>query len=63
LNPIKHAWAKLKEMLNKEFPEISKGLGKGEYDIGQLGNALQACWDMIPKEFFDALYENMPSRV
>jgi hypothetical protein len=43
LNPIKHAWAKLKELINKEFPEISRGLGKGEYDIEQLGSVLQAC--------------------
>ena len=63
LNPIEHAWAKLKEMVDKEFPEISRGLGKGEYNIEQLGSALQACWDMIPKEFFDALYQSMPSRV
>jgi hypothetical protein len=63
LNPIEHAWAKLKEMLDKDFPEISRGLGKGEYDLEQLGSALQAYWDMIPKAFFDALYESIPSRV
>jgi hypothetical protein len=63
LNPIEHAWAKLKELIDKEFPEISRGLGKGEYDIEQLGSALQACWDMIPKEFFDELYQSMPRRV
>jgi hypothetical protein len=63
LNPISHAWAKLKEMLDKEFPEISRGLGKGEYDLEQLGSALQACWDMIPKEFFDAHYQSISSRV
>jgi hypothetical protein len=63
LNPIEHAWAKLKEMIDKEFPEISRGLGKGEYDIKQLGSALQACWDMIPKQFFDDLYNSMPWRV
>jgi len=33
LNPIEHAWAKLKEILDKEFPDISRGLGKGEYDL------------------------------
>jgi transposase len=63
LNLIKHAWAKLKTLLDKEFPEISRGLGKGEYDLEQLGSVLQACWDMIPKEFFNALYQSMPSRV
>jgi transposase len=33
LNLIEHAWAKLKEMVDKEFPEISRGLGKGEYNL------------------------------
>jgi hypothetical protein len=42
---------------------FSRGLGRGEYDLEQLGSALRACWDMIPKAFFDALYESMPSRV
>ena len=63
LNPIEHAWAKLKELVDKEFPKIFRGLGKGEYNIEQLGSALQACQDMIPKEFFDKLYKSMPYRV
>ena len=63
LNPIEHAWAKLKELVDKEFLEISRGLRKGEYDIEQLGSVLQACQDMIPKEFFDKLYESMPYQV
>ena len=63
LNPIEHAQAKLKELVNKEFLEISKGLGKGEYDMEQLRSALQACQDIIPKEFFNKLYESMPYRV
>ncbi len=63
LNPIEHTQAKLKELLDKEFPDISRGLGKGQYDLEQLRSALQACWDMIPKDFFNALYKSMPSRV
>jgi hypothetical protein len=40
LNLIEHAWAKLKELVDKEFPEVSRGLRKVEYDIEQLGSAL-----------------------
>ena len=50
-------------MINKEFPKIFKGLRKGEYDIKQLRSALQACQDMILKQFFDNLYNNMPRQV
>ena len=40
LNPIEHAWAKLKKMIDQHFPEISRGIGKGEYDLEALGSAL-----------------------
>jgi hypothetical protein len=50
-------------LIDKEFPKIFKGLGKGEYDIEQLWSALQACWDMILKQFFDDLYNSMPRQV
>jgi hypothetical protein len=50
-------------MIDHHFPEISRGLGAREYDIEALGSALQACWDMIPKEFFDKLYQSMGRRV
>lgn len=33
LNLIKYAWAKLKEMLDKHFLEISRGLVKREYNL------------------------------
>jgi hypothetical protein len=63
LNPIEHVWKKLKEMVDQHFPEISRGIGEREIDLERLGCAIQACWDMIPKEFFDTLYESMPCRV
>ena len=50
-------------MLYKEFPEIAIATGTLEADIKRLGSAIQACWDMIPKEFFDKLYKSMPRRV
>jgi hypothetical protein len=50
-------------MVDLHFPEISRGAGKSEEDLERLGSAIQACWDMIPKEFFDTLYQSMPRRV
>ena len=56
LNPIKHVWKKLKEIVDLYFPEISRGAGKSEEDLERLGSVIQACQDMIPKEFFNTLY-------
>jgi hypothetical protein len=63
LNLIEHVWVKLKEMLYFHFPEVAHSTGVSESDLERLGSAIQACWDMIPKEFFDVLYESMPRRV
>jgi hypothetical protein len=63
LNPIEHAWWELKKMLYKNFPDIANSKGESEADIERLGSAIQACWDMIPKEFFDKLYQSMARRV
>jgi hypothetical protein len=49
-------------MMDFYFPEISRG-AELEVDLERLGSAIQACWDMIPKEFFDVLYQSMPRRV
>jgi hypothetical protein len=45
------------------FPEISKGVGEGEVDLERLGSIIQACWDMVPKEFFDILYQSISRRI
>ena len=50
-------------MLYKYFPEISNATGKSEEDIERIKSALQACWDIIPQQFFDNLYQSMPRRV
>lgn len=63
LNPIEHVWVKLKEMLYFHFPKSAEATGTSEEDRERLGSAIQACWAMIPKEFFDALYQSMPRRV
>jgi hypothetical protein len=63
LNPIEHVWKKPKEIVDLHFPEISRSTGESEANLEHLGSTIQACWDMIPKEFFDILYQSMSSRM
>lgn len=63
LNPIEHVWWLLKKMLIEQYPELSAGTGKAEKDIQAMQEALKDCWDQLPGETFDALFESMPDRV
>jgi hypothetical protein len=50
-------------MLVEQYPELSASRGKSEDDIHALQEALKNCWDQLPGETFNALYQSMPSRV
>ena len=63
LNPIEHIWWLLKKMLVEQYPELSQRRGKSEDDIYSLEEALKDCWDQLPGETFDTLYQSMPSRI
>ena len=63
LNPIENAWWELKKRAHNMFPEVMACKGQSEEDRARLESCLQAAWDTIPKEFFDALYQSMPRRV
>ena len=63
LNPIEHVWWLLKKMLVEQYPELSNASGKSEEDIQAMQEALKDCWDQLPGETFDALYQSMPNRV
>jgi transposase len=63
LNPIENAWWELKKRVFQMFPEVMACRGNSEEDRQRLESCLQAAWDTIPKEFFDALIESMPRRV
>jgi hypothetical protein len=45
------------------FPEIANCKGISETDKERLGSVIQAAWDTIPEEFFEALYKSMPRRI
>jgi hypothetical protein len=63
LNPIEHVWWLLKKMLIDQYPELSAGSGEAEDDYKAIEEALKDCWDQIPGETLDALYQSMPNRV
>lgn len=63
LNPIEHAWKKLKETVYKLYPELSNSTGESEADLVALEEALKHAWEEIPPSFFESLVESMPRRV
>ena len=63
MNPIEHIWFKLKKRVYEANPDI-ENISSGEEKVREeLGKALQAAWELIPQEFFDALWESMPRRI
>jgi hypothetical protein len=45
------------------FPEVIACRGESEDNRQQLASCLQAAWDIIPTEFFDALYQSILVRI
>jgi transposase len=63
LNQIGNTWWELKKRAHEIFPEIMACKGNSEENRQRQESCLQAAWDTIPKEFFDALIESMPRRI
>lgn len=63
LNPIEHAWAKLKEMIYRLDPDIENSQGS----IGDLkdrfNELIERAWEALGQEYFDKLIESMPRRI
>jgi transposase len=63
LNPIEHAWAKLKEMIYRLDPDIENYQGS----IGDLkdrfNELIERAWEALGQECFDKLIESMPRRI
>jgi transposase len=55
LNPIEHAWKRLKEELQRRYPDFVETTGKSANQKRELGLLLVRCWQHIPSEFFEAL--------
>lgn len=63
LNPIEHAWKKLKEIVMEHFPEVWDAKGESEEDLKNMEEALKKAWLMIPTSFFENLIESIERRI
>ena len=63
LNPIEHAWKRLKDTVVKMFPDLWKSNRKSEEDRTVIEEALKEAWATIPVSFFEELIESMPRRI
>ena len=63
LNPIEHAWKKLKEVVMEYFPEVWDAKGESEEELHKMEEALKQAWLMIPTSFFESLIESMERRI
>ena len=63
INPIKHVWKALKELVVVMFPEVMKNTSETEEARKELEHALQSTWDALPNSFFESLIEGMPRRI
>jgi hypothetical protein len=53
----------LKVKLYKIFSEVAADLSDSEHVRQRLESCIQAIWDTLDKDIFDALYTNMPARM
>lgn len=63
LAPIEHAWKRLKEELQKNFPDIVNYPGGPPAVKKRLAEILPDLWFGIQKEFWKSLYTSMPRRI
>jgi transposase len=63
LNPIEHAWKRLKGIASQMFPDLWNSNGKSEEDRTAIEEALKEAWAMIPVSFFEELVESIEKRV
>jgi len=63
LNPIEHAWHKLRDMLLIVDPTIGDATGSVVEILHRLKASLQAAWAAIPQSFFNALVDTWFHRI
>jgi transposase len=63
LNPIEHAWKRLKDTTSKMFPELWASDCESEEARTAMEQALKEAWATIPVSFFEELVESMERRV
>jgi transposase len=63
LNPIEHAWAKLKERIYKLDPELATIKGDNEELRIKFTRLIERAWEDLGQDYFDGLIRSMDSRV
>ena len=63
LNPIEHAWARLKETVNALDPGLEEYGGGEEALKERLASLLEQAWLEISQDYFNKLVESMPRRI
>ena len=63
LNPIEHAWSRLKEIVHQDNPHLLDLKGGEELVRQELMKALEAAWESIDKDYFEKLVKSMKKHV
>ena len=63
LNPIEHAWARLKETVHALDPGLEEYGGGEDALKKRLASLLEQAWLEISQDYFDKLVESMPRRI
>lgn len=63
LNPIENSWCRLKELFQKQFPNIiNEKYSEDEIRL-HIKNVLKWCWNELENEYFMALLKSLPRRI
>jgi DDE superfamily endonuclease len=62
LNPIEHAWAKMKEWIHQEYPDLRR-TGESQEAYDTLAKVIIEAWEALPQGYIDNLIRSMDSRV
>ena len=63
LNPIEHAWVKLKERIYLPHPDLEPSNGTKEQLKEPFFKAMKEAWESVGQGFFDGLVRSMEKRV
>jgi len=57
LNPIECAWARVKSLFKKQYPDILDSKYRGWALRKQISDAVEhsSCWELLDSDFFDSL--------
>ena len=63
LNPIEHAWARLKDTIYKLDPDLENTRGSSEEGWKRCRGLIEQAWEALGDDYFDRPVRSMNSRV